>query len=344
MAAHNDLRARIGSPPMQWDPVLADHALLRSQELVRLGDLVHAPRQGRENERENIVKAPNSYSTAETFGRWTREYADFKPGVFPNVCVSGGDCNGVLHLTQMGWPTVLRVGCGSTSDGSFTWTVCRYPKGANQDGKEIGTPTAAADGLKAVEAANSWVRARPVGGDYGQASGARTPANADAPKDPMPPIKSRPGGAWYVGGDFGAMIVEDIDFDFRPRRSGADVALSYMVDALWGFGDDDGKIAVPTTTYTDYGYDGALFVGYDLGAFRIEAETAYKHADVDAYAGSSLTGPYGGIYNDAIEMFSGGNPTAVQQPSLPARETFEPAPEAKPYEPDPTAKPPLDVM
>ena len=31
----------------------------------------------------------------------------------------------------------------------------------------------------------------------------------------------------------------------------------------------------------DYGFDGALFVGYDLGAFRLEAEVAYKRADVD---------------------------------------------------------------
>ena len=31
----------------------------------------------------------------------------------------------------------------------------------------------------------------------------------------------------------------------------------------------------------DYGYDAALFVGYDLGAFRIEAEVAYKRARVD---------------------------------------------------------------
>ena len=31
----------------------------------------------------------------------------------------------------------------------------------------------------------------------------------------------------------------------------------------------------------DYGFDGALFVGYDLGSFRIEAEVAYKRARID---------------------------------------------------------------
>lgn len=62
-------------------------------------------------------------------------------------------------------------------------------------------------------------------------------------------------GAWYVGGDFGAMIVEDTDFDFG---AGSTVELDH-----------------------EYGYDGALFVGYDLGAFRLEAEVAYKSARID---------------------------------------------------------------
>jgi OOP family OmpA-OmpF porin len=69
--------------------------------------------------------------------------------------------------------------------------------------------------------------------------------------------------AWYVGGDFGATIVEDIDFDFGvtptiPSSSSAQIALNH-----------------------DYGYDAALFVGYDLGAFRLEAEVSYKRARVD---------------------------------------------------------------
>src|SRR6185436_21129816 len=69
--------------------------------------------------------------------------------------------------------------------------------------------------------------------------------------------------AWYVGGDFGGMIVEDIQFDFGlqptvPSSSNSQIVLNH-----------------------DYGFDGALFVGYDLGAFRLEAEVAYKRASVD---------------------------------------------------------------
>jgi OOP family OmpA-OmpF porin len=70
-------------------------------------------------------------------------------------------------------------------------------------------------------------------------------------------------GAWYVGGDFGAMILEDVGFEFGlsptvPSQENAQVVVDH-----------------------DYGYDGALFVGYDLGTFRIEAEVAYKRARVD---------------------------------------------------------------
>jgi opacity protein-like surface antigen len=63
-------------------------------------------------------------------------------------------------------------------------------------------------------------------------------------------------GAWYVGGDFGAMIVEDVEFDVGTTED------AIVVDH-------------------EYGFDGSGFVGYDLGAFRLEAEVAYKKARID---------------------------------------------------------------
>jgi len=76
-------------------------------------------------------------------------------------------------------------------------------------------------------------------------------------------------GAWYVGGDFGAMIVEDVDLAFNPTAG------------------TPGRVTIDH----DYGYDGALFVGYDFGAFRLEAEVAYKSAELESYDASfSLPG------------------------------------------------------
>ena len=65
-------------------------------------------------------------------------------------------------------------------------------------------------------------------------------------------------GAMYIGGEFGAMIVEDMDVDVGATNNAI-------------------------TINHDYGYDGGIFVGYDFGAFRLEAEAAYKKADLDDY-------------------------------------------------------------
>src|SRR5690349_11942619 len=65
-------------------------------------------------------------------------------------------------------------------------------------------------------------------------------------------------GAMYVGGEFGAMIVEDMSVDI-------------------------GTVDNAVTLNHEYGYDGGVFVGYDFGAFRLEGEVSYKKADLDDY-------------------------------------------------------------
>jgi opacity protein-like surface antigen len=99
-------------------------------------------------------------------------------------------------------------------------------------------------------------------------------------------------GAWYVGGDFGATIVEDVPFDFgfTPTVPGHDAQV--VLDH-------------------DYGFDGALFVGYDLGAFRLEAEVSYKTAGVKdietSFTLPSQVGPAGPGKFDA----AGGHTSAL---------------------------------
>ena len=70
--------------------------------------------------------------------------------------------------------------------------------------------------------------------------------------------------SWYVGVEGGAMIVEDISYDI---------------------GNTDGAATVDH----NYGYDVGGFIGYDLGAFRIETETSYRKATVDNYQSSVPT-------------------------------------------------------
>lgn len=66
-------------------------------------------------------------------------------------------------------------------------------------------------------------------------------------------------GQWYVGGDGGAMIVENSKFD-----------IGAVNDAM--------------VVNHDYGYDFGAVVGHDFGGFRLEAEVSYREADPDALA------------------------------------------------------------
>jgi len=81
--------------------------------------------------------------------------------------------------------------------------------------------------------------------------------------------------AWYVGVEGGAMIVEDISFDI-----GASTAAG--------------------TVDHNYGWDVGGVIGYDLGAFRIEADVSYRRATVDSYR-STLTTP---VYTSGGVLYS----------------------------------------
>jgi OmpA-OmpF porin, OOP family len=83
-------------------------------------------------------------------------------------------------------------------------------------------------------------------------------------------------GQWYIQGDGGVMIVEDQSLDVNDVANNA------------------------TANYdTDYDFGG--IVGYDFGAFRLEAEASYRAADLqDVSAGSqglALNPVTGGTFN-----------------------------------------------
>ena len=73
---------------------------------------------------------------------------------------------------------------------------------------------------------------------------------------------------WYIEGDAGAVIVEDSTL----------------------------AVATPLATNkldTRVGYDFGGIVGYDLGMFRLEAETSYRRANVDSYTVNGTRYPRG---------------------------------------------------
>ena len=134
--AQNAARAAVGVPPLKWNEDLAQHATDYAQELARIGQLVHAPREGRGEERENLQKGLIGWSPEQMVGDWIKEERLFHPGTFPNVC--DGDWSQCAHYTQVVWPTTTDVGCGMAPGAGFNWFVCRYTPGGNKDGKPVG--------------------------------------------------------------------------------------------------------------------------------------------------------------------------------------------------------------
>jgi outer membrane protein OmpA-like peptidoglycan-associated protein/opacity protein-like surface antigen len=82
------------------------------------------------------------------------------------------------------------------------------------------------------------------------------------------------------------MIVEDIDID------------SATTDNI-------------ITINHEYGYDGGLFVGYDLGGFRLEAEVAYKKADLSGFTNLVVLPGEGPATFPGGRDFAGGSTSAL---------------------------------
>lgn len=134
--AQNAARARYAVPPLKWNFSLAEHAAAWAGQLARVGQLVHAPREGRGIERENLQEGLIGWAPLRFVQDWLAEEKHFHSGVFPDVCdVEVSQC---LHWTQVIWPTTTDVGCAVAEGGERAWFVCRYSPGGNRDGTLVG--------------------------------------------------------------------------------------------------------------------------------------------------------------------------------------------------------------
>ena len=137
LRAHNAARAEVGAPPLAWDPSLAVAAASYGPALSRIGRLVHSPRQGRENQRENLwMGQQGRFHPEEMVAAWSNEKSLFFPGAFPNVSRTGNWVD-VAHYTQMIWKTTTHVGCAVYRNESWDYLICRYSPPGNRDGKVV---------------------------------------------------------------------------------------------------------------------------------------------------------------------------------------------------------------
>ncbi|HEX3676661.1 MAG TPA: CAP domain-containing protein [Sphingomicrobium sp.] len=146
LAAHNQERALVGAPPLEWDAKLASDAASYGPALATLRHLVHSPRDTRPNERENLAMAWHGTLTPEQLvDLWSREKRLLEPGLFPAVSRTG-NWEDVAHYTQMVWPTTTHLGCAIFA-ADWDYLICRYSPPGNKDGKPVFV-TASATGAR----------------------------------------------------------------------------------------------------------------------------------------------------------------------------------------------------
>jgi len=137
LAAHNQVRAEAGVPPLVWDRELAASAAAYGPTLTQLGRPVHAARLGRNCPHENLLQSNRGGRTPEQMvAYWVGEKRNYVPGTFPNVSRTGQWFD-VAHYTQVVWRSTTRVGCAVHSDLNYDWLICRYSPPGNIDGRPV---------------------------------------------------------------------------------------------------------------------------------------------------------------------------------------------------------------
>jgi len=137
LVAHNRERARVGVPPLRWDPQLAASARSYGPTLAALGRLQHSPRWSRPGQRENLVRAARGYYSPEQMVEtWIAERRYFTPGMFPAVSTTGNWVD-VTHYTTMIWRNTTRMGCAIHSSQTKDFLICRYSPPGNIDGQFV---------------------------------------------------------------------------------------------------------------------------------------------------------------------------------------------------------------
>jgi len=275
---HNGLRSQYGAPPLAWDPVLVQGAQGYVNQLSRSGQLVHASREGRGTVRENLSQGLPNYRARQLMDNWLNERRYFFPGTFPNVSTTG-DWYQVGHYSQMIWPTTTTIGCARGVGAGSSWLVCRYDPGGNKDGKPVGIPVKP---QQVASAPDATIRPRLIGGDYGGKIAQGQAPNTELPWHPdFNPRGKRPEA------DQGATSLFDLGIygGIEPWDNSGLAYRSFDRDPdheYVGLSEAFAEIRIPPIS-DEYGYDGGLFVGYDMGSFRLEAEVAYKKADLESF-------------------------------------------------------------
>ena len=134
LAAHNIERARVGSPPLVWDPALAAEADVWARQLIATGRFEHDPILHGHGENLWMGWGGRVFTPEDMIGDWVSEKANYRHGVFPNVSRTG-DWTAIGHYTQVVWSGTTHVGCAIAARGDRSVLACRYAPPGNIDGR-----------------------------------------------------------------------------------------------------------------------------------------------------------------------------------------------------------------
>ena len=134
VAAHNNYRAEVTSPPLQWSDALAQSAQQWADHLASIQQMQHS---GQDGVGENLfMGTTRAFSFTQMVGSWGDEKANFTPGTFSDVSTTGNWMD-VGHYTQVVWRNTTDVGCALASDGQNDYLVCQYSPPGNMQGESV---------------------------------------------------------------------------------------------------------------------------------------------------------------------------------------------------------------
>lgn len=126
LAAHNQVRARVGVAPLSWSDALADSAQGWANRLMTEGRFYHRPNPAFGENLFEITGA--SASPARVVEEWAAESRNYDRG--------SNKCRGVCgHYTQIVWRDTKEVGCAVARGGGREVWVCEYNPPGNWVGR-----------------------------------------------------------------------------------------------------------------------------------------------------------------------------------------------------------------
>jgi uncharacterized protein YkwD len=121
LAAHNNIRAKMGLPPLQWSSELAAYSQKWANSLIIRSRAAH---NSKSPYGENILVTGLGATPSTVVTEWASESQDYT--YRSNTC--DGDCG---HYTQVVWRSTRKLGCAMAHNNQREIWVCSYDPPGN---------------------------------------------------------------------------------------------------------------------------------------------------------------------------------------------------------------------